>query len=120
MPRARVTAARLAQVARDSSGTRHARRRTYGGDPPLELVTIEAVEHRKIGHASARADICSGIVGWRQPCARTSVVLVAAAIRCARRMRLEGAAGRGGRVVDRAALEMRSARKRTGGSNPSL
>ena len=31
-----------------------------------------------------------------------------------------GAARRGGRVVDRAALEMRSARKRTGGSNPSL
>ncbi len=27
---------------------------------------------------------------------------------------------RGGRVVDRAALEMRSTRKRTGGSNPSL
>jgi hypothetical protein len=25
-------------------------------------VTIEAVEHRKIGHASARAEICSGIV----------------------------------------------------------
>src|ERR1700733_5367827 len=62
MPRARVTAARLAQVVCDSSGTRHARRRTYGGDPQLELVTIEAVEHRKIGHASARAEICSGIV----------------------------------------------------------
>ena len=29
-------------------------------------------------------------------------------------------ARRGGRVVDRTALEMRSARKRTGGSNPSL
>ena len=28
--------------------------------------------------------------------------------------------GRGGRVVDRAALEMRSTCKRTGGSNPSL
>ena len=27
---------------------------------------------------------------------------------------------RGGRVVDRVALEMRSTRKRTGGSNPSL
>jgi hypothetical protein len=27
-------------------------------------VTIEAVEHRKIGHASARAEICSGIVVW--------------------------------------------------------
>jgi hypothetical protein len=63
MPRACVTAARLAQVVRDPSGTRHARRRTYGGDPPLELVTIEAVEPRKIGHASARAEICSGIVG---------------------------------------------------------
>src|SRR5271170_486425 len=47
-------------------------------------------------------------------------MLVAAPIRCARRMRLEGTARRGGRVVDRAALEMRSARKRTGGSNPSL
>src|ERR1700735_1866728 len=62
MPRARVTAARLAQVVCDSSGTRHARRRTYGGDPQLELVTIEAVEHRKIGHPSARAEICWGIV----------------------------------------------------------
>ena len=35
---------------------------------------------------------------------------------------LEGTTGtrRGGRVVDRAALEMRSTRKGTGGSNPSL
>src|ERR1700735_857608 len=73
MPRARVTAARLAQVVCDSSGTRHARRRTYGGDPQLELVTIEAVEHRKIGHASARAEICSGIVElWRTRSARRS------------------------------------------------
>jgi hypothetical protein len=30
-------------------------------------VTIEAVEHRKIGHASARAEICSGIVGQHDP-----------------------------------------------------
>ncbi len=33
---------------------------------------------------------------------------------------LADAPRRGGRVVDRAALEMRSTRKRTGGSNPSL
>jgi hypothetical protein len=47
-------------------------------------------------------------------------MLIAGPIRRATRMRLEGAARRGGRVVDRTALEMRSARKRTGGSNPSL
>src|ERR1700735_1253117 len=79
MPRARVTAARLAQVVCDSSGTRHARRRTYGGDPQLELVTIEAVEHRKIGHASARAEICSGIVAAFGRC-----VLGLSALTCAR------------------------------------
>ena len=39
----------------------------YGGDPPFELVTIEALEHRKIGHASARAEICSGIVDSNRP-----------------------------------------------------
>src|ERR1700685_4655711 len=75
MPRARVTAARLAQVVCDSSGTRHARRRTYGGDPQLELVTIEAVEHRKIGHASARAEICSGIVVVQTACLRVRMSL---------------------------------------------
>src|SRR5271170_2496424 len=119
-PRAHAAAARLAPVARHAGGTRTARPRTRGGDRHPAAVTYEAIADRKIGHAALRPEICSGIVGWRQPCARTSVVLVAAPIRCARRMRLEGAAGRGGRVVDRAALEMRSARKRTGGSNPSL
>ena len=38
----------------------------------------------------------------------------------AARPALRRAPRRGGRVVDRAALEMRSTRKRTGGSNPSL
>jgi hypothetical protein len=47
-------------------------------------------------------------------------MLIAAPIERTRRICLEGAARRGGRVVDRTALEMRSARKRTGGSNPSL
>jgi hypothetical protein len=47
-------------------------------------------------HAKRRADLAAGVLGL------------------ARRTR------RGGRVVDRAALEMRSTRKCTGGSNPSL
>jgi hypothetical protein len=39
---------------------------------------------------------------------------------CERFKRLAVGPRRGGRVVDRAALEMRSTRKCTGGSNPSL
>ena len=49
-------------------------------------------------------------------CALRNEKLKAASFAC------QGALGfrRGGRVVDRVALEMRSTRKGTGGSNPSL
>ena len=59
-PRARVRRARLAPVARNHRRTRHACRQTSGDDRPLGIVTLEPVNDRKIGHAPARAVICSG------------------------------------------------------------
>ena len=56
-------ASRLAPVARNHRRTRHACRQTSGDDRPLGIVTLEPVNDRKIGHAPARAVICSGIVG---------------------------------------------------------
>src|SRR5208337_688524 len=50
------------------SRTRHACRRTSGGDRPLGIVTLGPVNDRKIGHAPARAVICSGIVEGRVNC----------------------------------------------------
>ena len=47
-------------------------------------------------------------------------MLIAAPTKRAGPPRLLSRPRRGGRVVDRVALEMRSTRKRTGGSNPSL
>jgi len=54
--------ARLAAAALHHGSTRHARSRTSGGDRKPEIVNIKAAQDHKIGHASARFEIYSGIV----------------------------------------------------------
>ena len=68
MPHAHFGQARLAPVAQDHGQTRHACRRTSGGDRKPEIVNIKAAQDHKIGHASARSEICSRIVESCIPC----------------------------------------------------
>src|SRR5258706_1623604 len=68
MPHAHFGQARLAPAAQDHGQTRHACRRTSGGDRKPEIVNIKAAQDHKIGHASVRSEICSRIVAAVLPC----------------------------------------------------
>ena len=88
-------------------------------DARLAMIA-DAKEGRMIGQGFEKNEPANAIldIEWRTrpdgACARREAKLQAAPCRQAHGFR------RGGRVVDRAALEMRSTRKGTGGSNPSL